>query len=130
MSSQHVVVTVHRAQPIGDQVIPEMHIAAVPVWTDLSQQPLAEVMRRHEAEAQRIVDALVGSLPGGTLDAILRALLKHKASLLCVLDQIESYGLAEDLAREVELALVIDDDDPTHNRMRELAAKVLGRELR
>ena len=38
----------------------------------------------YEHDARELFDALKGSLPGGTMDALLRLLLEHRASLLRV----------------------------------------------
>jgi len=74
---------VYKAQPTGDQVIADLHLVAAKTFPDNIADP-----REHQAtldtDAQFVVSALLASLPGGTIDAILRLLLQHRASLLRV----------------------------------------------
>ena len=74
------------AQPLGDEVasdttirihveVPEMGIERG--W----EQAYRDMYRR---QATKLKEALVGSLPGGTVDALLVALLDHKRCLLAV----------------------------------------------
>lgn len=76
------MIHVYKAQPTGDQVINDLHLTATKTFPDLDE-PTAG-MSVHETDAQFVVSALLASLPGGTIDAILRQLLTHRASLLRV----------------------------------------------
>lgn len=78
---------VFRAQPIGDHVPPPLCIAATNVFPDdlcRTSDALPLVRQQFETDAKTIVDALQNSLPGGTLDQVLRLLLERKASSLVV----------------------------------------------
>lgn len=82
--------TIHRAAPIGNQVIPDLSITAtepMPKGEALNgdfSEWAARQREKFEREAQALCDALVTSLPGGTIDQLLRALLQYKASLFRV----------------------------------------------
>ena len=75
--------TVFRAK--GDEV-PEMHIDAVEPLPPITG--FVELDKRHRdrfyAQAKLIADALFGSLPGGTLDALLVEMMDRKRSMLVV----------------------------------------------
>ncbi len=80
--------TVFKAQAIGAQVIPDLELTATePMpdlhrgWTPAELQAHAE---RFEHQAAQVVSALYASLPGGTLDQILRLMLTRKASQFIV----------------------------------------------
>ncbi len=77
-----MTVYVYKAQPTGDQVIPDMRLAAVKPFPD--HESPADGTDAHSTDAQFIVSAMLASLPGGTVDAVLRLLLQHRASLLRV----------------------------------------------
>lgn len=65
--------------------VPHLCIAATQVMPDY--RPNADLgahAQLHVTDAQNIVKALYESLPGGTLDQILRLLLERKASQLVV----------------------------------------------
>jgi hypothetical protein len=85
---RHQVTTVFKAQATGDQIIPDLELSAV--------EPLPEIRSVDESfyrpaltgvferEAEKIVDALITSLPGGTIDQVLTLLLRRKASIYVV----------------------------------------------
>ncbi len=89
---QTVTVDVFKAQPAGDasvkslvlrafEPIPDGHLTSefdsLPAW-------YAAMRCRYEEQGQRIADALLQHLPGGTVDQVLRALLQYRASLFAV----------------------------------------------
>jgi len=76
------MICVFKAQPTGDQVVADLDLSATQTFPDF--EDLAEAKENHEADATFIVAALLASLPGGTVDAVLRQLLTHRASLLRV----------------------------------------------
>lgn len=74
---------VHRAGPIGNMHVPTLAIHATTEMPDIPfGEPLAKAREIHVRDAQQIADALIGHLPGGTLDMVLIRLLEHKASYL------------------------------------------------
>lgn len=76
------MIYVFKAQPTGDQVIADLHLTAERPFPDFESPKAAA--EAHDVDAQFVVSALLASLPGGTIDAILRLLLTHRASLLRV----------------------------------------------
>lgn len=76
------MISVFKAQPTGDQVISDLNLTATKTFPDLDSSTAG--MSVHEVDAKFVVSALLASLPGGTVDAILRLLLEHRASLLRV----------------------------------------------
>jgi len=71
-----------KAQGVG---VPPLCIAATNEMPDYKHgTDLATHARIHVDDAERIVAALYNSLPGGTLDQILRLLLERKASQFVV----------------------------------------------
>jgi hypothetical protein len=72
---------VFKAQPMGDAV-PHLCLAATQDFPD--PVGLIEARQLHVADATTVVDALFASLPGGTLDQILRLMLERRASYLVV----------------------------------------------
>lgn len=80
--------TVFKAQAIGDQIIPDLNLSAT--------EPMPSILNARESfyrpaltgvferEAEKIVDALTASLPGGTIDQVLALLLRRKASIYVV----------------------------------------------
>lgn len=72
----------YKASPMGKQEAPDLTLH---VWQALpAPSTLEETRELFEREARRIVDGLIGSMPGGMIDALLRELLQRKASLLHV----------------------------------------------
>lgn len=98
------MIPVYKAQPTGDQIIANLNLTAVQTFPDITDPVDAAVT--HEANARTVVNALLGSLPGGTVDSVLRLLLEHRASLLRVrwpgaaADEDLRAELAEDAARD------------------------------
>lgn len=82
------MIKVFKAQPTGDQVIPDLELSATEPMPELMH--VAESFYRpaltgvFEKEAEKIVDALIASLPGGTIDQVLALLLRRKASIYVV----------------------------------------------
>lgn len=79
-------VNVYRAQPLGDRV-PDMCIATNGVMPDSTAKgtaTLEEGMTIFKRQAKELADALYASLPGGTLDQLLREMLERKASQFVV----------------------------------------------
>jgi len=78
------IVKLFRASPVGDQVIPRITIEIdeeVPEICSLETY-LREHRRMYTGQGEKLVAALLRSLPGGTIDAILASLLEYRASLL------------------------------------------------
>lgn len=63
--------------------VPSLRLTATKVFPDYSANP-AQSSIAHIADAILIVNALYRSLPGGTLDQVLRLLLERKASQFVV----------------------------------------------
>jgi len=66
-------VTVKKADPVGDQQVPDVHIHVV------GGKPFTPI-----ADGRNIVKALQASLPGATMDAVLIQLLEWRRSTLHV----------------------------------------------
>lgn len=76
------VTSVYKAQPtVRDKPVADLALVATSTFPDLDP---VEARNAHDADAQTIVAALLASLPGGTVDTVLRLLLEHRASLLRV----------------------------------------------
>jgi hypothetical protein len=76
------VVWVWKAQPHGTDEAEDLRIEADTAMPgNLSR---ADGRKLHRRDARAIVTALLASLPGGTVDEVLRMLLEHRASLLRV----------------------------------------------
>ena len=82
--SPDITINIFRAQSIvdGDNIIPTLRI-------NISEQiksceTLGEQSRLLAKQAEELALALFRSLPGGTIDALLRELMKRKVSLLSV----------------------------------------------
>lgn len=76
------MIAVFKAQPVRDEPVADLNLTATKPFPELDG--LAEAQAAHETDATFIVSALLASLPGGTVDAVLRQLLTHRASLLRV----------------------------------------------
>jgi hypothetical protein len=77
--------TVHKAQSMGSSKsggVLDMTIEATETFPGI-EDPKASA-ELHDRDASAIVSAMLTSLPGGTVDAVLRRLLEHRASLLRV----------------------------------------------
>ena len=76
-------ITISKAQPTGDQVIPDAHIHITgeqPEFDFRSGLAVWGIYFDEQAEAMEL--ALHGSLPGGTYDRLLGRMLERKASHL------------------------------------------------
>lgn len=81
------VAMVFKAQrTISNKPVPDLMLAATQEMpsVDAGQVVLSEVRKVHVTDAETIVNALEASLPGGTLDQVLRLLLERKATYLVV----------------------------------------------
>jgi len=84
-------VEVFHAQPIGNSPAGPLVISATFPIPEIGMKPsettpefMARAHRIYEEQATRIGEALLAHLPGGTIDALLVVLLKHKASIFVV----------------------------------------------
>lgn len=76
------MISVFKAQPVrDDEPVKDLHLVATDPFPDADREAGRFI---HESDAQFIVSAMLASLPGGTIDAALRLLLTHRASLLRV----------------------------------------------
>lgn len=78
-------ITLYKADPITeDRNVPDLTIHIKITFPRLSSTG-SDSLREHEAiykaEAKRLTDALMGSLPGGTIHALLVELLRRKVDL-------------------------------------------------
>lgn len=74
--------TIYKASAVGDQVIPDLLIEA----TESAPEPNLDNWRenlvdRWESQSEEIADRLFASLPQGTLDRLVAAMLWRRASL-------------------------------------------------
>lgn len=80
-------ITTFLAQPIGDQQVTPFEIKAtetIPEIQTPGEAGLDEARQIYAGQAKMIADTLFGSLPGGTIDALLIEMLDRKRSLFCV----------------------------------------------
>ena len=70
---------VFKAQPTGDEPVQDLDLRAVTEFPDDGQ-----AAANHDVDAKFVVSALLASLPGATVDAVLALLLTHRASQLRV----------------------------------------------
>lgn len=75
-------VLVHKAQPFRDTPVANLQLVATEPFPEINN--LMAARDTHDADGRLVVSALLASLPGGTVDAVLRLLLEHRASLLRV----------------------------------------------
>jgi len=131
LESSHLV-TVATAEPIHsrgdvaklmilgvasiDQCLPREHDLSIDTATRgtahsvINRQAIARQI--FERDGRAIVDALVSSLPGGTIDAVLIALLDHRRSRLIV-------SAPESARRSAAIAVVEDELKEKINRRRD-----------
>ena len=77
------MISVYKAQPVYDETpVKDLALSATKSFPNFDSA--AEHQAAFDVDAQFIVSALLASLPGGTVDAVLRLLLQHRASLLRV----------------------------------------------
>lgn len=79
-------VKVRKAGSLRDLEVPNLIIEATEPTTDdmFNTKTWPQIQEFFDGEAKIIVDAMFTSLPGGTIDAVLRELLTRKACLLRV----------------------------------------------
>lgn len=75
---ESVHVTVCKASAMPGRPTPDLLIEACEEFPDASP---ADAKEMHQAAGQRLGEALVKTLPGGTIDQLLAWLLLHQASL-------------------------------------------------
>lgn len=75
---------IYKAQPCAIEKIPDLVLNVTETFPESSKISLDEVGALHEAAAAELLAALTASLPGGTIDALLRGLLLRRASMLVV----------------------------------------------
>ena len=80
-------VEVYKAQDICGRKIPDLRLVAMQPFPD---SPGTEAL--FGSDAKQIVDALLASLPGGTIDRVLVLMLQHRASSLVVSRQTSNSG--------------------------------------
>ena len=76
------MIAVYKAQPIRNETVADLNLTATKPFPENLDPD--EARTAHLTDARFIVSALLASLPGGTIDAVLRLLLEHRASLLRV----------------------------------------------
>lgn len=79
------MISVYKAQSATREkrdAVADLNLVATKPFPDFADP--AEHQAAFDVDAQFIVSALLASLPGGTVDAVLRGLLQHRASLLKV----------------------------------------------
>ena len=72
------------AQPVGDQVVPPLHLVATEPYPDTTLLSLDEMARIHDEQAKAIVKALRASLALGTWDRLVGYAILEHASLFAV----------------------------------------------
>jgi len=73
-------INVHKAQAMPGCEVPSCMIDVIDVIPEFESLVVSRMC--YESDARLLFDALKASLPGGTIDALLRLLLENKASLL------------------------------------------------
>jgi hypothetical protein len=76
------MIAVYKAQAVRDEKVADLNLVATKPFPEFATT--AEHQAALDVDAQFVVSALLASLPGGTVDAVLRGLLQHRASLLRV----------------------------------------------
>lgn len=76
------MITIYKAESIGREVVPELHINATEAAPEM--RDLVAAHAHYQEQARAIADALSTSLPGGTVHELLVELLQRKACLLRV----------------------------------------------
>lgn len=73
---------IYKAQGMGAASVESV---AIHIETEMPDSvSLAACRQLHAAQAELLVDALLRSLPGGTIDAVLYTLMQRRASLFVV----------------------------------------------
>ena len=76
------MIKVHKAQKIGSDDVPDLALTATESLS--STHRVKELNAEFDRDARIVVDALLESLPGGTIDRIVARLCRFKASSLVV----------------------------------------------
>lgn len=79
-----VEVSISKASACPGQTIPDVSIRLTSEIPLLDGDPLSSYREFYAEEGKRLAQALLSVLPGGTVDALLVALLDHKRSLFKV----------------------------------------------
>lgn len=82
MSKDHLKVYVLRAGSIGGSNPPEVVIEIIEQIGEVGS--LREARQLHKKQGEVLAEALLASLPGGTVDALLAELMRRRASLFSV----------------------------------------------
>lgn len=76
------ILKIKRGQDIGQRRTPQLMIQITEQIGDIGS--LKQFGAFYQEEGKALADALCGSLPGGTVDALLMKLLERRASMLRV----------------------------------------------
>lgn len=80
-----VAVKIHKAGTFAGHVVPDLKIEAVDEFPMLRGEEWNTLARDlHRENGRNLGQAMIDTLPGGTIDQLLLFLLEHRASLLCV----------------------------------------------
>ncbi|MBL8473815.1 MAG: hypothetical protein JNM98_18640 [Rhodocyclaceae bacterium] len=77
-------VSLLRASSVGSENPPALTIEVHEQIGEVGSLSLNEARQLHSRQAAALADALLASLPGGTVDALLAELMRRRASLLSV----------------------------------------------
>lgn len=77
-------INIMKAHPIGDQVVEGVEIVIEGMFICSSGLAVDRNKELHQSEAQKIEEALIETLPGGTYDALLGLMHARKASQFIV----------------------------------------------
>lgn len=102
---REIAIEVKLAQPLGRE---EPIYLAIYGTKAVGKEgwPIERALAYYRAEGQTIVDALVRTLPGGTIDAVLIALLEHRRGILQVPHDPVRSSRTEEVASRVGEVLV------------------------
>jgi len=113
-----------KAGPIGPDEIESVKITIDRVFPDMVGSEVWDIENRHWNNAQALVDALIFSLPGGTLDRLTCLLMEKKCSLF----RVPLFGLPaqapEPTPTESEMCEMIASRDKREDRATRLAQAV------
>lgn len=88
--STEITAKIHKAIGFRDKPAPSLHIVAYEEVPEIKSDSWESDYRAfYRQEAQQIVNALVKSLPGGTVDQVLCLLLERHASVFRVAHVVE-----------------------------------------
>lgn len=76
--------TIYKAQPTGDRHAPDLRLEALQPLPLLREYSEADCLGLYKQQGELLADALQASLPGGTIDALMVALLDRTRSQLAV----------------------------------------------